>query len=324
MERNIKDFLRSENGEEMAVRGLISDLTEGITRTGKPFVNGVLFASGETMPFKVWDTGLEEFQSEKGVKIGKAALLHGTTNINPQNGEKQLVLRDGSESPALSLLGEDEAEGLASATVIPIGDMWKAITRSAAPALVPRLDEDEPGVLARAYRKAEEELGARLGAPYSCTLHGYKGGFVEHIYNVIYKILYPTLPKGVEVNKGIIFISVLMYHLGWLHRMMYNEMTGLVEYKDEVKLSTPGGVWDFAYAMSLLDNVENQDMYNLRHCIGVLNGLEESVSLEAVLSLSYVREELDVEAVREATQNLEPYSRGFRVVEGKTRTFVKF
>lgn len=329
MEKLIKDVLQSENGEEMEVRGIISDLSEGLTKTGKPFVNGQIFAKGDTMPIKVWDTGLEAFKAEKGVNIGTPVLCHGAININPQNGEKQLVLRDGNELPALSILNEEEIANLSQATQKPIKEMVRALLgNGVAGRFLPDFGEEKYGALYGIGLRAMQEVEAAAEAPYSCEIRHYKGGFVEHIYNVIYKMLYPVGLPQVEINWGVIYIAVLLYHIGWIKRTKINPVTGLVEEKDDLGPVEMGsdGVCDFAYVMSLIPerSLKEPMVRNLRHCIASLNGLVAPASIEAEICSTFVKEELRTEMVAEATKNLPSGMKGMKIVNGEVRNFINF
>ena len=55
MEKTLKECLNSERNEEIITRGLICNPIEGLTKTGKPYVDLTLYANGLTMPSKVWD-----------------------------------------------------------------------------------------------------------------------------------------------------------------------------------------------------------------------------------------------------------------------------
>ena len=327
----IVDFLQSKNGEELELEGLIADLTEGLTTTGKPFVNGVLFANGDTAPFKVWDTGLEGFKTAKGVCVGTPVMLHGATDVNPQNGEKQLVIRDSQEFPAISLLDEKETERLSQVTQVPISEMRRAIMQpSVANKFLPELQgEYEDGSLAGIAVRAMGEVEINANSPYSCSVHHYKGGFIEHIYNVVYKLIFPVgIPKDADIDWGVMYASTLLYHIGWVRRVMINPVTGLVIEKDEIGPVELGsdGMCDFAYAVTLIPEESLYDLRvrNLRHCVAVLNGVCAPATVEAQLINSFVKEELRVQETLEATRNLPKMARGFKNVNGRVKSFLNF
>lgn len=332
MKKNIMDLLQSENGAVLEVEGLISDLSEGLTKNGKPFVNGQLFANGETAPFKVWDIGLELFKTEKKVGLGTPVLLHGAVNVNPQNGEKQLVIRDDQDCPALTLLEEGDVERLSQATQIPIDDMRRAILgNQVINHFLPEFqagDEERPALCEMAVRAmAEVETGC--DSPYSCEVHHYRGGFIEHIYNVVYKMLYPVgIPKGVQYDWGVMYTALLLYHAGWVRRTEINPVTGLVSAKDEmgpVELGSDG-LCDYTFAVSVINegDLSNIRVRNALHCVASLNGLCAPASVEAQLINSYVKEELRVAETLEATKGLPKYSKGMKVVNGKVKTFLNY
>ena len=332
MEKLIKDVLQSENGEELEVKGLISDLSEGLTKTGKPFVNGSLFAKGKTITFKVWDIGLEEFKNEKGVGIGSPVICHGAININPQNGEKQIVLRDGNEMPYLSILDEAEVAELAQATKKPIKDMRNAILGAQVVyKYLPELeDEEELSPLHRVALRAMQEVEAASEAPYSCEIRHYRGGFIEHLYNVIFKMLYPVgLPWLKEdVDWGVIYIAVLLYHVGWVKRTKINFVTGLVEEKDETGPIEKGsdGLCDYTFAISLFEEKELTlpRVRNLVHVVASLNGLAQPASFEAAIANEFVKGDLRAQVVAEATSGLAPDTKGLKVVNGEVKKFINY
>ena len=328
MEYTIKDALLSENGAEIEVRGLLASLEEGLTKTGKPFVNGSIFANGDTMPIKVWDIGVEKFVSDHKLKIGAAVLLHGAININPQNGEKQLVLRDSQECPALTVLGKDEAEELSNATQIPAAEMLKAVTDKFLPEL--NLPSKERPEIAELALMAIVDLETLAAAPYNCETHHYRGGYIEHIYNVVHRMLFPIgLPKGVNIDWGVIFISLLLYHNGWYRNNIFNPVTGLVEVKDEISPVLYGTEGAFCTSCAIKqiaayagNSLNDPRIINIEHCIKVLNERVAPATLEAQVLLSYVTEELRVETAIEATRGLPSGTRGLKRVNGAVRGYI--
>lgn len=330
MEMKIKDALLSENGEELEVRGIISNLKEGLTKTGKPFVDADLFANGSLMTLKVWDTGLEEFKREKGVNIGIPVLCHGAININPQNSVKQLVLRDGNEMPAISILDMAEVSSLSQATEKPINKMRSAVTsKEVCDRFLPGISEETYGAFYNISLRVLEEVELASECPYSCEIRHYKGGFIEHLYKVVYKMLYNVGLPVLDTDWSVVYIAVLMYHLGFVKRTVFNQVTGLVEEKDEfgpIELGSDG-MCDFAYAMSLIPSEALGDprVKNLRHCVAVLNRVvDKPATIEAQIAFSFVKDELGAQIVAEATQNIPEGTKGMKVLNGEVRSFIKY
>lgn len=326
----LKDLLKSENGAEYEVDGILVNLVEGVTKTGKPYISGELYANGYTMPIKVWDSGLEKWLADNSLAIGDAVTVHGTISENPQNHEKQFCIRDGEGVASVVKLPEEEKEKLSSATPIPESKMLGAIS-GLIDYYMPEAKEGEMENPLRQYAKCcLENLTKYPYFPYSEDVHKEKGGFLSHLYNVLYKVRYAVgLPEAVQWD--VVVTAVLMYHIGWCNRVDVDEVTGLVNAVDDYKAVEYGSaaLYDAMYACSHLAPLKkgsaDPKLRNCSHTVCVLNGLAQPSSIEAAEAYTLVQSELMPYRVSEGLKGFnEPFDMTMKLSGGEIRNFIRF
>jgi len=318
--------LAASNGEIAEVEGILTSLTEGVTKNGDPFVSGNLWSKEGTLPFKLWNTELARWEEESGAANGKPVVLRGAISINPRNDEVQLTLREVEGQPSLTILPDSEVARLEPQPVVPLDKMLGLIKGVVGEVVA------QAG-LKEACENIISNIEAEPFYPYNQEIHPEKYGFIVHLYNCFCK-LYNMKgdPKDSdltpEVDKGVVATSILAYHLGYYQMVKPDEVTGELKYLP--LLATVCGSEEQAEAMFLghtfqlvLRNNAGKECYNTMNCVLAILGLAEPITLEAVTARSIVREELEQALVSERLRGLSEWGQRTALVSGEVRTFIK-
>lgn len=330
MATTIKDALQSKNGDEVQVEGILNNLMEGITKTGKPYISGELFANGYTISFKVWDFALERWLAEKGLEQGMAVTVHGSISINPLNGEKQICIRDGEGDASIKRLEEEGIlERLATTTAVSVEKMLGSI-RGLIDKYMPEPQEGASEHPLRRYAlSAYQNLEENSYYPYSRDIHMEKGGFIAHIYECCHKIVYSVgVPE--DIQWDVVLTAILFYHLGWVNRAEVDKITGIVLNIDDYRAIEYGsaGIYDSMIATSMLslrDGSVNPKVRNTAHCVCALNGIAEAVSLEAAQAVTIINNELLTYSISEGLRGVdELFGKTSKLVNGEIKNFIRY
>ncbi len=335
MEKSLKECLNSERNEEIITKGLICNPVEGLTKTGKPYVDLTLYANGLTMPAKVWDMGFEEMMERYHLVSGGPVKVHGTVSVNPLSGEKQLCLRDG-DIPAITPLdlSEEEIKALSQATPIGEDEMIKSIStliegvlpKSSGESSTP--EESERNFLRNIADWAMERIGNTAYYPYGENVHKEKGGLLAHIYNACHKLCY--MVGTPPFDKKVVLAALLSYRLGITMNYIVDNTTGVItENRELYEYGSQGQLcsdYILNWCKPVFDAVGTDwgVVRNYMATIKCLNGLCEPVSVEAAVAKTIADSELEVYRVYEATKGIEGDAKGFVKDDGSVRVVYKF
>lgn len=296
------------------IKGLIVNLFEKLTKTGKPYLEGMIANKDNEISFKIWDTNLSDFVGKCGDLLAEPYPVEMLGDVDVYNGKANFV------ATRIVVRKEESASDYVKASLYNSEKAMNCIIKKTFSFI-----KSEP--LKALCSKVLERYGTRmLKYPYSASVHSELGGFLAHKYNCVIRLLKDSsLTDGValpvrKIDKEdgshyaittdleVVLTAIICHSVIILDGMTVNPVTGIVTddgtYLNKLFGSRAIGTLATIYHM-MCEISGGTDIckayYQVLNCLAAACCGVEASTKEAILFLQTINFELDMWHMSEFT-----------------------
>lgn len=284
--------------------GIIKDVTEGITKDGKPFVIASILDKETTLSIRMFDTSLSSFLKKYEITSGISYPVEVLVNYAEEYG---LTLKK------MAVLPFERGTDYINKSLVPAGDNLVCING----AIGGIVTEELKTLVDRVMGFNPVTMGYY---PYSNSVHTENGGYLQAIANMLNRLntargIMTVSPEGDYVplvDIEVLTTAIICHNLGWLAFARADQF-GLIVDAGELPFGIYGGPEAVSRLMvySLIREImagkptSNKAM-NVIHCLGCIDGTVcEPATIEGKVFKNLVIAERSEYLASVLTKNLE-------------------
>lgn len=283
-----KELTEAEMTSKMNFKtnGLLTGLTEGVTKDGKPFVVGKIQSKGTILSFRMFDINIEHFEKkyEVSAKVSIPASVLG------------YYCEHGLTIKKMCILSVEEGLNFVNTSIFPVEDSLRVVTEA-----VDMIFTEELKALAERVLSFNEETIKYF--PYSQEVHTEVGGYLQCLANLLqnfsvkgwYNVYGDDFISCVDME--VIKTAIICHNIGWL-AFASADQYGVISDAGEFAFSvygSPAGV-SLLMVYNLIREImvgkpTSAKAMNVVHCLAVLAGSATPSTLEAEMFKNIIEAE---------------------------------
>lgn len=282
--------------QSVVCEALLTDLEEGVTTQGKPFVKGMLIDGRNRMIFKHWDIDLDTMRKKYNLPDRRSFVVQVSGILDIYEDVPQVIAKGGMAP----VTREGAVDDYADTAPYPVDGMLEIVQT-----IVGRMESPDLKMICEKFLEMVSDK--IMYQPFSCEVHEEKAGWLHHTYNLLALSASENgLPKLGFLNENgtttyislidreVCIAAFVCYSISSFDMILADPDTGAVEDKDIPEIAMNGGLHGYHNVSKVHDIIESfdpNDIYhnrvcNLEHIVAVLNGITDAVTPEAYYAVN--------------------------------------